>query len=253
MTNLIVLNLGWGVQSFTLVAMSAVGELPQIDFAIHADTTHEQQATYEFAAKYTPWLSNRGVKVITVTGVNTEVVKNQKETPLPAFTLSLSGKQGQLRRQCTDHWKIRPIRKYLRDTYGKPMVNQWLGISLDEVERVRDNDVKWINNVYPLLDLRMTRADCVRWLIGKGLDIPPKSACVFCPYKNKQAWQYLKSVPADYEHACLADEAIRNTRPPYPLFVHPQRKPLRKIDLRSQTEQGQLELWSEECTGNCFL
>lgn len=248
-----VLNLGWGVQSFTLAAMVAVKELPPIDFAIHADTTHEQKVTYDFAARWEPWLRARGVEVVTVRGVNTDVVKNFKETPIPAFTLSQNGKQGQLRRQCTDHWKIRPIRKYLRETYGKPFVEQWLGISLDEADRVRDSDVKWVYNHYPLLDLRMTRAGCVGWLEAHGFEVPPKSACVFCPYKNQQAWQGLAHAPEDFIAACRADEAIRNTRPSYPLFVHPSRKPLMAVDLRTQTEQGQLELWSEECTGNCFL
>jgi hypothetical protein len=36
-----VLSLGWGIQSFTLAAMVALGELDPLSFAIHADTTHE--------------------------------------------------------------------------------------------------------------------------------------------------------------------------------------------------------------------
>jgi hypothetical protein len=36
-----VLSLGWGVQSFTLAAMSALGDLPLLDYAVHADTGYE--------------------------------------------------------------------------------------------------------------------------------------------------------------------------------------------------------------------
>ena len=61
-----VLSLGWGVQSFTLAAMVALGEFEQVDLAINADTTHEVSWTYTFAEKYTPWLQERGVKVETV-------------------------------------------------------------------------------------------------------------------------------------------------------------------------------------------
>lgn len=61
-----VISLGWGVQSFALAAMSALDELPPIDAAIHADTTHERTETYKFAAKWTPWLEERGVRVVTV-------------------------------------------------------------------------------------------------------------------------------------------------------------------------------------------
>jgi hypothetical protein len=60
------LSLGWGVQSFTLAAMAALGDIPPIDAAIHADTTHERTLTYQFAAKWTPWLEARGVRVVTV-------------------------------------------------------------------------------------------------------------------------------------------------------------------------------------------
>lgn len=51
---MIAISLGWGVQSFTLAAMSALGELPAVDVAIHADTTHEASGTYAFAARWTP-------------------------------------------------------------------------------------------------------------------------------------------------------------------------------------------------------
>jgi len=56
-----VLSLGWGVQSFALAAMSALGVLPKVDAAMH-----ERAETYAFAEKWTPWLEKRGVKVMTV-------------------------------------------------------------------------------------------------------------------------------------------------------------------------------------------
>ena len=60
------LSLGWGVQSFAIAVMVAQGDLPMIDVAIHSDTGHEAAATYAHAAKWTPWLEERGVKVVTV-------------------------------------------------------------------------------------------------------------------------------------------------------------------------------------------
>lgn len=53
MSELTVASLGWGVQSWVLVAMSALGELPKVDFAIHSDTTWERSATYDFAQQWT--------------------------------------------------------------------------------------------------------------------------------------------------------------------------------------------------------
>ncbi|MCA1669854.1 MAG: hypothetical protein LC793_21185 [Thermomicrobia bacterium] len=44
---------------------------------------------------------------------------------------------------------------------------------------------------YPLLDLRLTRQDCIRIIEQSDLPVPPKSACFFCPYHSKKAWTRL--------------------------------------------------------------
>ena len=63
---MIVISSGWGVQSMCMQGMVAFGELEPITAAIHADTGHERQATYEFAARWTPWLEDHGVHIVTV-------------------------------------------------------------------------------------------------------------------------------------------------------------------------------------------
>lgn len=107
-----VISLGWGVQSFTLAAMAALGETQQVDAAIHADTTHEASGTYEFARQWTPWLEERGVRVITVKdeGAANRVWAGEM---IPAFTAS-PNKNGQALRTCTQRWKIAPIRRWLQ-------------------------------------------------------------------------------------------------------------------------------------------
>ena len=255
MNTIDILSLGWGVQSFTLAAMAALGQQPRVEMAIHADTGHEYTVTYQFAEKWTPWLQGHGVRVITVSAENTDIVKNDNETPIPAFTIAPTGKQGQLRRQCTDRWKIRPMRKYIRqitDHRRDVHVNQWLGISLDEIVRAKDSDVKWITNKFPLLDLKMTRMDCVNWLTNNGLDVPPPSSRIFCPYHDNQSWTDLKTQhKLDYASAVAADRKIRDTRPPYPLFVHPSRKPLDQMLVAGDFGAEQLRLWDNECSGVC--
>jgi len=111
----VAISLGWGVQSFTLAAMSALGELPRVDVAIHADTTHERAGTYAHAAKYTPWLEGLGVRVVTVRDAARELGQNKKKggravVDIPAFAVG-DGVNGQIRRQCTGDWKIAPIRR----------------------------------------------------------------------------------------------------------------------------------------------
>ena len=48
------LALGWGVQSFTIAAMCALGEIIGLTLAIHADTGHESSFTYDFARPLDP-------------------------------------------------------------------------------------------------------------------------------------------------------------------------------------------------------
>lgn len=247
-----VLSLGWGVQSVTIAAMVALGELEPIDVALHADTTHEASGTYVIAARLTPWLEQRGVRVITVSDAQPLPIIGSAKTDIPAFTATDSEKGGMLRRQCTESWKIRPMRKWLQANRNGRPVEQWIGISLDEFQRMKDSDVKYITHRWPLIERRMTRADCIAWLWRNGLPHIPKSSCVFCPYHRPQAWREMKeSSNGDWQKAIEVDEAIRKVRPPYDLFLHPSRKPLRLVDFSTAEERGQLSLWNEECTGIC--
>lgn len=248
---MIAISLGWGVQSFTLAAMSALGELPAIDVAIHADTTHESKLTYEFAARWTPWLEERGVRVVTVSDIEQAATVTTLKTDIPAFTVGYSDNGGMLRRQCTHRWKINPMRKWLQENRNGATVEQWLGISLDEFQRMKDSDRKYIKHRWPLIERRMTRLDCVTWLDRHGIEIPPKSACTFCPFHSTAEWRRIKQTPEDWAEAVGVDEAIRKVRPPFDLYLHPARIPLVDVDLRSEQDRGQLSLWDNECDGVC--
>jgi hypothetical protein len=249
-----VLSLGWGVQSFTLAAMVALGDLPPIDAAIHADTTHESKLTYEFAERWVGWLKECGVKVATVISRDVQPIEGvvSQKTDIPAFTFNGKTK-GQLRRQCTHQWKIVAIRRWLQANRNGEQIEQWIGISMDEALRMRPSDVKYVTHRWPLIEKEMSRKDCGKYLIAKGLEVPPKSACTFCPFHSTKEWQRLKSIPDDWREAITVDEKIRKARPPYELFVHPSCKPLEQVDLRTEQEKGQMSLWDEECSGLCGI
>lgn len=246
-----VLSLGWGVQSFTLAAMVALGELEPIDAAINADTHHETEATYSFAAQWLPWLEEHGVGVVVVaTHEKKNIIDKWGGMQLPAFTAGKNG-SGQIRRQCTHEWKIRPMRQWLQaNRHGQP-VEQWLGISTDEALRMKPSGVKYITNRWPLIEKKMSRRDCVYWLDSKGLQVPSKSACVFCPFHTTREWRAIQNNDHDWHEAIRVDSLIRSARPPQDLYLHPSRKPLGEVDLRTEEERGQMSLWDEECTGIC--
>ena len=257
-----ILSLGWGVQSWTLAAMAALGEIPMPEFAVHADTSHENSGTYAHAKKWTPWLEDHGVKVITVSASGSRIGAvsddSTKAVMIPAFTTNLQGDAGQIRRQCTANWKIAPIRRFIREVIPKPrpgLVESWQGISLDEWHRMRTSDVAYIKNVYPLVDSRISRADCVAWLEEHGLDIPPKSACTFCPYHNKDTWRRMKQAGgADWDEAIAVDNAIRHKRPNHVLFVHSSRLPLAEaISIPEDYGAHQIEMDIPCDSGHCFV
>jgi 3'-phosphoadenosine 5'-phosphosulfate sulfotransferase (PAPS reductase)/FAD synthetase len=238
--------------------MAALKEIPPVDAAIHADTGWERRETYEFARKWTSWLEKLGVPVVTVRDPSSLVVGQQGgATFIPAFTIGESGK-GALRRQCTNRWKIVPLRQAisrelvargLKKTPG--VVDVLLGISLDEFQRARTADVKYTTNTFPLLDMRMTRQDCLSWLESHGIPSPGKSSCVFCPYHNKAAFQELRETPEDWATAVRVDEAIRYKRPNHISFVHPLRIPLREAVVLDTPEPEEEEAG---CPGSyCFM
>jgi hypothetical protein len=104
------------------------------------------------------------------------------------------------RRSCTGHWKIDVIAKWQRQhgaTEETPAV-AGLGISLDELQRARtDSGIPYQRLAYPLLDLRLTRADCVGIIERAGLAVPPKSSCWFCPFKTVGQWQAMRHAEPD--------------------------------------------------------
>ena len=233
-----VLSLGWGVQSFTLAAMSALGELPKLDLIIHADTTWERAATYKFADKWQPWLEAHGLEVVSASSLSArKMEKNSNRIFIPALFLGQRG-PGQLRRQCTSRWKIDVVHQLISQelaqrgqTKKAGVVEQWLGISWDEASRAKSSPVQYITTRHPFLetDTRMTRAECIKWLTAHELEIPVKSSCTHCVYHNQANWQAMKRENgADWGQAVYFDGLIRaaSTKIGRQLFIHPSLRPL---------------------------
>ena len=173
-------------------------------------------------------------------------------------------RDGQLNRSCTHRWKIVTMRRWLQkyrrvedwegNLLGVRPVEQWLNISMDEWQRAKDSDVKYITNRFPLIEKRMTRNDCINDLERHGIEVPPKSSCTFCPFHNRAAWREMKAEDgADWREAVSVDEALRKVRPPFDLFLHTDRIPLIEVDLRTPTDHGHLDFWQSTCdSGYCW-
>lgn len=256
-----VLSLGWGVQSFTLAAMSALGELEKFDLAIFADTHHENAGSYDLRDQFTGWLGERGVRVVTVEAKNTNLVGDWDDVRIPAYGVNkVTGHKFQIRRECTGDWKVDPVRAELRRELedrglkkSPGVVEMSLGISRDEWHRMKDSNVKWIQNKFPLIDRNMTRADCAAWLESHQLPLPEKSGCVFCPYMRNGYFKRMKQVGGtDWNHAVEIDREIRNLRTDYELFIHRSTEPLEQA-VKIPEDFGARQPGFEECdSGFCW-
>ena len=183
----------------------------------------------------------------------------------PFFTLHPDGSKGMIRRQCTGDYKIEPIQQQIRSLLGLkrgqrwpavPVVEQWVGISIDEATRMKPSAMPAIRTRWPLVDLRWTRRDCLAWLRSNGYPEPPKSACTFCPFHSDTQWRHIRDTePAAWARAVSIDRAIRHGLTGKglsgALYLHPTRQPLDQVDLSTPEERGQLNLWENECEGLC--
>lgn len=265
-----VISLGAGVQSTTVLLLANHGELPgrPVDYAIFADTGWEPAAVYE----HLDWLE--GISEIPIVRTSTGNLRaaaldhTRRFAAMPVFVFNERGGEGQVRRQCTEEYKLKAIRRKLRELLGvgardriaQGTVESLLGISLDEVQRMKPSRERWITIAWPLIEKRMTRHDCVLWLERHGYPIPPKSACIGCPFHGNAYWRDMKlNRPEEWADAVDFDERLREV-PPRPgergeiskhRYLHRRRIPLREVDLSTPADAGQGDLFGEECEGVC--
>lgn len=269
-----VISLGAGVQSSTMAIMASRGELLgiDVDFATFADTQDESPKVYEWL----DWLEGQlSFPVYRVTkGKLSEAAlqmrvgkdgRNYSRTNIPFFTRNADGSQGMIpHRSCTADYKIKPILKELRERckikrrQSYATVTSLIGISYDEMNRMKLSRDKWVVNRWPLVELRMRRQDCLNWMKSNGFPEPPRSSCVYCPFHKASEWRRLQTEePESFAAAAKFERNIQkakaksddfNSVP----FLTRHCKPLDQIDFRSDVEKGQMELgFMDECEGMC--
>jgi hypothetical protein len=259
-----ILSLGAGVQSTALALMAAHGAIePMPDAAIFADTGDEPTAVY----KHLRWLMSPNVLPfpvhLTSRGrLSEKLFAGDDEARVPFHV----GAGGLSKRQCTRNYKLKPIRRKTRELlkcgprgYIAPgSVEVWIGISTDEAIRQKPSGANFLTNRWPLLEARMSRGDCIEWMKRQDYPIPPKSSCVFCPYRRNDQWRDLRdNDPAGWANACRVDALLRTpeqiSRFRGELYAHRSCKPLDQVDLSTAEDRGQLNLFLNECEGMCGL
>jgi len=261
------LSLGAGVQSSTLALMAVHGEItPMPVAAIFADTQCEPAAVYTWL----DWLEKQlpfPVYRVTAGSLKDAMLKVRRSKKsgltyekhsIPAYIAHPTRGNGILGRHCTLDFKITPIVRYLRQ-YKKRGVSQWIGISLDECDRMKPNREKWISNRWPLIEKNMTRQDCLDWMKAHKYPMPPRSACTFCPYHNDYEWNKMKTEDsASWQEALDTERLLQETIQQIPRiegtpYLHASRVPLETVVLkpRAQKRYIQTNLFRNECEGMC--
>lgn len=170
-------------------------------------------------------------------------------------------RRGILTRRCTRDYKIYPIFKKAKELASVPRgcketrVIQWIGISTDEVIRMKPSREPWAVNRWPLIEHGISRQKCLDWWAKEGLPTPPRSACVFCPYHNDNEWIRLKTQePEEFAKAVKFERDMHKAQKKdetgsHQPFLHDSRVPLDQV--KFEPKEKPKNEFNNECEGMC--
>lgn len=241
---------GGGTQSAAIAALIVQGRLPKPDHALIVDTEREKSTTWRYLEEVLiPNLAQVGVSIERVP--KSKFCKDDlyggedgHTLLIPAFTTMAETGVGKLPTYCSSHWKQEVTQRYLR-SIGVEEAQLWIGISRDEMKRIRAPRRKWLRERYVLLfDVPMYRSECIHLVMDvMGWPKPPRSACWMCPNMSDQEWRDMDA--EDFKKAIAFDREIRKVD--NFVFLHELGKPLDEIDFTDR----QPKLGCE--SGYCFL
>ena len=268
-----VTSYGGGVQSTSLLVLAAQGKIDCKTFLFcNVGNDSEHPATLKYVHEIAmPYAEKHGIALIelqrtwqkgeragqpvTLYGQLTDP-KSRTAGGIPV-RLGKDGMPGN--RSCTVDFKIRVVDRWLKEHGAKESgAKVGIGISLDEFQRMRkgpDPETPWKELVYPLIDLRMTRQDCINVIESTGLPVPPKSSCYFCPFHSIAVWQEMRNKePELFQKACSLEDLMRQRAKGLgvDIWFTAKQKPLEK----ATTDLKQASLFDEDpgCdSGYCFL
>lgn len=254
-----ILNYGGGRQTVAECVLVKRRILPKPDRIIIADTGREKSSTWDYLTEVTqPLLASIGLSAeiapralayVDIYGLNGDLL-------LPVFTPT-----GKLSAFCSDEWKGQVVKRYLHllslgytpteiATLSESRVREemkrrieerftnWIGFAWDERKRIKGTE----GRKFPLCDLMLTKADCIKIIQDEGLPLPPPSSCWMCPNMPNEEWRYIRdNYPGDFEQACQIDDEVRTEdleRGNGGVWLHESRVPLRQANLDVDDRKG---------------
>lgn len=239
-----ILSYGGGVQTIALCVLVTQGILSRPDYVIAADTGREMPSTWEYANTYArPLLASIGLELHVAPHdlATVDLYGKNGDLLMPLFTST-----GKLSTFCSGEWKARVVDRYAKTKLGIANYTAWIGFSLDERRRIKSRDGKR----FPLIELNLTRVDCLTIIERAGLPIPPKSRCYMCPHQHNAEWREVRAQPELWRQAIAIDEEMRDADERGDTYLHADRIPLEQADLDNK-DRGEP---SAQCgMGLCYV
>lgn len=218
-----IFSFGGGVQSVACLVLAAQGKIDfrRFVFANVGDESEHPETLRYLRDIAVPFARDHGIEIIEVQKTRRDGTKDDIYLGLLRSMRSIdipvrmpNGAPG--RRSCTIDFKIHPVAKYHKKigaTVKNPGV-LGIGISLDEFQRMRSKAmIPWQVLEYPLIDLRLNRADCKQIISEAGLPVPPKSSCWFCPFHTLNVWRKMRDdEPELFKKAVDLEQLINDRR-----------------------------------------
>lgn len=213
----IVVCYGGGVDSTAmLIKLRDLGIRP--DAITFADTGAEKPDTYDYVRQMDAWLVRQGFPTVTwckkatldSTNYNDLTGNCIDNETLPSLAFGM--------KSCSIKWKQNPQDYILKGCKRGPnkcdphplwIRSQETGVKLVKLigydnspadirraKKVKREDADFLY-AYPLQDLEMDRAECIKTILAEGLEVPIKSACFFCPASQKWELWWLAGMHPD--------------------------------------------------------
>lgn len=242
-----VLSYGGGRQTVAYCVLIAQGKAPKPDRIVIANTGRENSSTWDYMAEVSiPLLATVGleIEVAPHTLARVDLYAHNGDLLLPVYT-----ETGKFTTFCSNEWKARVIHRYLK-AKGIHGYTSLIGFALDEKKRIKSTE----GRRFPLVEMMLTKADCIQIILDAGYPLPPHSSCWMCPNKANEEWRYEREhYPDDFEQACILDEEIRAEdieAGGSGVWLHHSRVPLREANLEVEDRKGP----SRQCgLGLCFV
>ena len=170
-----IVSYGGGINSTALIVFLTKNKFP-LDYVVFSDTGDEMPETYEYLDVMEKYLKRREIPF--------EIVMNRRKISLSDKCLEREVIPSQVWRWCTRDFKVLPIHKFYRTLNSH--VYQYMGIDYGEVHRMKPAKVDYVTNLYPLIDYKINREECINLIKKARLPIPVESGCYFCPYNNME-------------------------------------------------------------------